>query len=94
MWSPLLGVHLPPQHQQGTLPGTTNHRKRKLQQTAPVGTSQAGEASYSEYAQEIVPFKCLRVDAAHTSKVQARRSQLLEQDNLRTESTLLSKSVR
>jgi hypothetical protein len=67
VWSPLLGVHLPPQDQLASLPGTarsTASRKRKLSTAAPATSAGDRHGQYQEYAQEIVPFKCLRVETA------------------------------
>jgi hypothetical protein len=71
VWTPLLGVHLPSQDQQAPLPGTArSSRKRKLStalNTGP-GTGHNNNNQYQEYAQEIVPFKCLRVSASAANR--------------------------
>lgn len=71
MWTPLLGMHLPSQDQQAPLPGTAQtSRKRKLSTALNTGPSTGhnnnthNNSQYQEYAQEIVPFKCLRVTAS------------------------------
>jgi hypothetical protein len=60
-------VHLPSQDQQASLPGTArSSRKRKLSSALNTGPSTGHNNNnlYQEYAQEIVPFKCLRVTAS------------------------------
>ena len=49
---------------------------------------------YAEYAQEIVPFKCLRVGEAPAHKAQTRKHTLKEYEEQRQEAELLSKTVR
>ncbi len=49
---------------------------------------------YAEYAQEILPFKCLRVGEAPTHKAQTRKHTLKEYEEQRQEAELLSKTAR